>query len=103
MPTHEELKELHENCVWSLVNKTGLPLGYTVSAPNGNSIFLPLSGYRHKYEDAKIGIEGHYWSSTPVDGRSRLIYVTSLDTAHINYTDSVEIGPAFSIRPVLGQ
>ena len=103
LPTHEELKELHENCVWSLVNKTGLPLGYTVSAPNGNSIFLPLSGYRHKYEDAKIGIEGHYWSSTPVDGRSRLIYVTSLDTAHINYTDSVEIGPAFSIRPVLGQ
>ncbi len=46
MPTREECAELLEKCTWELqtVNGTG---GYKVSSTtNGNSIFLPLSGFR---------------------------------------------------------
>ena len=64
MPTEAEYKELKTECDWRWRTYGGKK-GYKVVGPNGNSIFLPLAGYRDgkKLEDA--GSHGNYWSSTP--------------------------------------
>ena len=47
MPTKEEFEELVDKCSWELVVKDGKEKGYTVTSNvNGNSIFLPWTGYR---------------------------------------------------------
>lgn len=63
IPTKEEFKELLTACVWQWTDR-GKRSGYTVTGPNGNSIFLPISGYRrgeyHWYEKEI----GYYWTGT---------------------------------------
>ncbi|MBO7609256.1 MAG: hypothetical protein J6S96_03520 [Muribaculaceae bacterium] len=101
MPTARELQELHDCCVWTLVRQRGLPLGYLLKGPNGNSIFLPMAGYREKNSECEIGLIGSYWSSSPVTGINRCVYAMRLDTTIVTATDTVPLGFARSIRPVL--
>lgn len=56
MPTIEEYEELIDSCVWT-PSKNKSQQGYTVTGPNGNSIFLPLTG---SDELTNFGI---YWTS----------------------------------------
>lgn len=62
MPTYPEMMELITNCKWSLNNDE---TGYIVTGPNGNTIFLPLTGF--KSSDDGISYEkdsrGYYWTS----------------------------------------
>lgn len=44
MPTREEMQELIDNCTWDWVQIKGIN-GYKVTGQNGNSIFLPSTGY----------------------------------------------------------
>ena len=63
IPTKEQWKELIDQCEWTLRNKT-----YIVTGSNGNSIKLPISGYRQSSGTViGVGIDGEYWSST-LDG-----------------------------------
>ena len=71
MPTSEEFKELCNSkyCTWtwtSMTTSSGSSVkGYKVtSVKNGNSIFLPASGYRDDVDLDEHGSLGHYWSST---------------------------------------
>ncbi|MBQ7420241.1 MAG: hypothetical protein IJV17_05835 [Prevotella sp.] len=57
MPNTEQITELIEECTWERSDK-----GYTVTGPNGNSIFLPFAGYRYGDELFATGSEGFYWS-----------------------------------------
>lgn len=62
MPTREEFTELVENCSWEETLQGG-QRGYMVtSIVNGNSIFLPLSGYWSDDRLEGSGI-GYLWSS----------------------------------------
>ena len=45
MPTYEEVRELKEKCSFQWVSNNGVG-GAKITGPNGNSIFLPASGYR---------------------------------------------------------
>ena len=67
MPTKEEMQELIDKCTWTWKKKGGHK-GYTVTGPNGNSIFLPAAGDRDWRGLEKVGLSGYYWSTTP-DGR----------------------------------
>lgn len=64
MPTVDEYDELIDNCKWEWTNKDGVN-GYKVtSKKNGNSIFLPITGFRF-YGDVQFrAINGIYWTST---------------------------------------
>lgn len=42
MPTNDELTELRNNCTWTPAIRDGVK-GCTVTGPNGNSIFIPVS------------------------------------------------------------
>ena len=64
IPTIVEFKELMDNCDWKWYSDNGL-YGYKITSRiNGNSIFLPASGYCSDTKVYFIGSEGRYWSSS---------------------------------------
>ena len=67
MPTNDEWTELRNECTWTWVegyNGTDKN-GYEVtSKTNGNSIFLPATGYRYYGSLYDAGGRGYYWSSS---------------------------------------
>ena len=77
LPTKEQFEELMSLCTftWDSERKGA----NFVSTVNGESIFLPASGYRFCSGDADdVGTLGSYWSSTPFDsGACYLIFFSS--------------------------
>lgn len=63
MPTNAEWTELRENCTWTSTTQSEV-IGYKVTGPNGNSIFLPAAGEMTDSNLGKAGTFGLYWSST---------------------------------------
>ena len=67
LPTQAEMQELIDKCTWTWTSQGGHS-GYRVTGPNGSSIFLPAAGYRCGSSLFNAGDQGHYWSSTPLEG-----------------------------------
>ena len=63
MPTLDEQKELLNNCTCTKTTQNGV-VGYNVTGPNGNSIFLPAAGYGYKWVFNERDSSGYYWSSS---------------------------------------
>ncbi len=63
MPTREELDELLNKCNWQWT-KLGGKNGYKVIGTNGNSIFVPASGYRYGSSLGSVGEDGYCCSSS---------------------------------------
>ena len=63
MPTKEEWQELYNNTtvIWTTLNGVN---GKLFTASNGNSIFLPATGYRGEDSLYSIGLHGYYWTSS---------------------------------------
>ena len=64
LPMQKEFQELIDKCQWTWSTQNGRK-GYTVTGPNGNSIFLPAAGWRDGTSTSDIGVNGYYWSSMP--------------------------------------
>ena len=72
LPTIEQLIELRDECEWTWNGN-----GYTVVGTNGNSIFLPVAGYR--LTDGTVvfaNLFGFYWSLT-ANGSDYAYYLRS--------------------------
>lgn len=109
LPTKEEIDELCNRCTWRKTTMRGV-LGYIVTGPNGNSIFLPDAGVMERplgttsmyYDKSEFndGI-GHYWSSTVNDRFCTSSYVlrfcSRYDWYRIESWSRVE---GCSVRPV---
>ena len=63
MPTSTECEELIKGCTWHLVNQNGQVGFEGISKVNGNTIFLPVAGFR-AHENIVYEYIGGYWSST---------------------------------------
>lgn len=63
MPTYEDIVELVNECSWRWTTVNGVH-GYTVTGPNGNSIFLPAAGRNDEGRLMYQGEVGNYWTST---------------------------------------
>ena len=66
MPTVEEFEELinPDNCAWEWTTQDGVN-GYKVTGKKtGNSIFLPITGFRYYAETQFRSIMGVYWTSS---------------------------------------
>ena len=101
MPTKAEWQELVDNttCVWICPNGVNGGRLFT-SVTNGNSLFLPATGYRVGSTLSYAGSQGIYWSSsldfeTPFNAKT--IYFVS-DGYHNEGADRRDIG--HSIRAV---
>lgn len=63
MPTSKEMDQLVKKCDWIWGEKNGVK-GYTVrSRTNGNSIFLPIGGFRYDRKTVDSDRFGYYWTS----------------------------------------
>ena len=69
MPTNADWNELRADCTWEwkTTDDGYANNGYLVSGPNGNTIFLPATGYRGDTEISSVGTYGYYWSSSLYD------------------------------------
>ena len=65
MPTKEEQQELIDRCRWERTNLNGV-IGYKVTGPNGNSIFIPIAGAYNSFDNQlnSVGSIGWIYSST---------------------------------------
>jgi hypothetical protein len=62
MPTRVEMDELRTQCKWTVDTVCGTQ-GLRVVGRNGNSIFLPATGYRESAERVGSETSGFYWTS----------------------------------------
>ena len=98
MPTKEDQDELRTECTWNWTTKNGVN-GYTVTGPNGNSIFLPAAGGRYGSVFGTAEHDGSYWSSS--------LYYYSSHANDLNFrSDYVGLSNAsrdcgLSVRPVM--
>ena len=85
MPTELQFRELNDNCTWILWTipngKDGYEVkGFEVKGKNGNSIFLPATGYRNGTVLYDASKSGDYWSSSLSTGdpeNARHLYFNS--------------------------
>lgn len=66
MPTIEDLLELLDGCIWEWTDNydnSGVAGQIGTSKNNGNTIFLPATGYKDA-SNKVYDIEGHYWLSS---------------------------------------
>ncbi|MBR2150584.1 MAG: hypothetical protein IJ902_04260 [Prevotella sp.] len=70
MPTADEFDELvnPDNCTWEWTTKDGVN-GYKVTGKKtGNSIFLPITGFRYYADTQFRAVSGVYWTSSLYGG-----------------------------------
>ena len=82
MPDSSEFQELYSKCNWSWKSSYNGASGYLVTGPNGNTIFLPASGYRYDGDLGNHGSYGGYWSrslDSSYAGNARGLYFGSGD------------------------
>ena len=101
MPTKAELGELRAQCTWTWEQKNGVN-GYTVTGPNGNSIFLPAAGCRSGSDLFDAGSDGDYWSSSLSTYESFNAYSLGFDSGDVYSYDSGRFDGQ-SVRPVLAK
>lgn len=99
MPTKKELNELRTWCTWTKTTLNGVN-GYNVEGRNGNSIFLPIAGYRTR-ELYECGEYAFYWSSTLGEDGNSVYFLNFFDA--YEYRDLIydyvrDCG--YSVRPV---
>ncbi|MCE5178005.1 MAG: DUF4988 domain-containing protein [Porphyromonadaceae bacterium] len=109
MPNMSEIRELVTGCVWSKATINGVE-GMKVTGKNGNSIFIPNTGYGIP-QDGPIGqttimnaANGYYWiGESYVSGGTRMGYTLYINNSvpTLNYSWNASM-VKMAIRPVRG-
>ncbi|MBQ8959170.1 MAG: hypothetical protein IJ057_11845 [Bacteroidales bacterium] len=81
-PTIEEWQELNSQCTSEWTTQNGVK-GRVFTGPNGNSLFLPATGFRDGNGLVFVGDEGDYWSS-------------SLDTFNLSFSWYFQFNSAYA-------
>lgn len=100
LPTLKEFEELKERCTWQWTTQGGKK-GYKITGPNGNSIFLPASGYRNNASLYEIKeAKGRYWTSTPDENYNNSSYAMFFSNNDYHTYKNLRYD-GFTIRPVI--
>lgn len=98
IPTKEDFDELISQCIWSKYQHNGVD-GVKITGPNGNSIFLPLSGY-YKDSIGGSGIGCFYHSATLYEDEEHNCAWCLFYCNGNYYTDYFARESGYPIRPV---
>lgn len=98
MPTDAEWTALQDNCTWTWTTQNGVN-GRLVTAPNGNSIFLPAAGDRGGASLYDAGSYGIYWSSSLDAGDPRFAWRVCFYSDDVGRWEGFRYG-GMSVRPV---
>ena len=100
MPTKAEYDELLNNCTWTWTTQNSVNGCKVTSKTNGNSIFLPATGYYCDGASLYFPLCGYYWCSTPDENHIGCAYIL-----HSNSSFQCAISCARSgylaVRPVI--
>ena len=102
MPTIAEYDELKStsNCAWTITTQNGVK-GYKVtSKKNGNSIFLPVAGYREDDYLDYTGSTGYYWSSSLSTNYSSVAYYLYIGSDGVDWDYAFRGDGGLSVRAV---
>lgn len=99
MPTKEECQEIIDKCTWVWISQNGTK-GYKLTGPNGNSIFLPASGYRFGDDLFDKGKEGYIMSSSLCLNGVRNAYFIGFDE-YQHIIDDADRHIGCPVRPVI--
>ena len=98
MPSEEDISELRDNCNVQFTYLNDMFGALLTSNVNGNSIFIPASGYYSGLTLTNYGSSGDCWSKTRYDAtKAKNLYFNTNLGVRINQTER-HIG--FTIRPV---
>ena len=102
IPSSSEWKELTDNCTWTWEARNGTRGLRIVSKINGNSIFLPASGYQFNNRHLYSGRECFYWmSEVNTSNQSEALCRILSASVYSNVADGVsERKNGMSIRPI---
>ena len=78
LPTQEEMQELLDQCTW-----TATTTGYTVTGPNGNSIFLPAYGFMTYKGAPRSSNEHGYYMTGNADTRTNYLGNKMIDNCTV--------------------
>ena len=81
---------------WTTLNGVN---GRKFTGPNGNSIFLPVAGYRFTGGPINVGFTGVYWSSTLYESEPDCAYIFGLGSGAADWGYFDRDG-GISVRPV---
>jgi len=101
IPTEAEWDELKNSCKWRRTTQKDTN-GFLITAPNGNSIFLPFAGCLYFTTYDELGRYGLYWTSTldeeyPTSAKAMILFDEGCQI--FNYLRAMGL----SIRPVLAE
>ena len=97
MPSYDDMHELEQECTWEWSDVDGV-VGYKVIGPNGNSIFLPVTGCMDYSELKYSAFNGLYWSGSSVDAQNSFCLLFDYEMHTCFVSDFRYKG--FAIRPV---
>lgn len=98
MPTQAEQDELRNNCTWTWTTLNNVT-GYTVTGPNGNSIFLPATGFKCSTKIYFRNKGGYYWSSDLYDFYNRSAGYLFLYSSDYDWYSNYRLN-GYSVRAV---
>lgn len=98
MPTKAELEELVRNCSPTWTTQNGVD-GCLFTGSNGNTIFLPVTGFKDATTIVSAEKFGHYRSSTVYDDEFRSYELSIAQRGR--YVDCNYRMIGFAVRPVL--
>ena len=98
MPTKDQFKELVDNCECEVCTLNGYRGRRFTSKINGNSIFMPFSGYIYRTGLYGRGSRGSYWSASLYSAANGYyLYFNSGGVGPANYSNRFD---GFSVRAV---
>lgn len=98
IPTETQIDELIKECQWTWMTRN-IVNGYEVVGPNGNSIFLPATGYRDGMSLNCAGSIGAYWSALRNSDSADVAYDLDFNSSTHYRSDFGRYG-GFAVRPV---
>lgn len=102
LPTQEEMQELLDQCTWTWTKRNDVK-GYNIEGPSGESIFLPVTGYREG-PDSGIDVDnaGYYWTGTLRSDDTNYPYVLTFGEGFKGLNANKDILRSYgcAIRPV---
>lgn len=100
LPSQQEQTELIFYCNWSRVTVNGVQ-GMRITGTNGNSIFLPPTGFRILYHQRNEVENGYYWVGETYSGSDSYAYVYYFNSTSYYYDGGYSKNSAkLAIRPV---
>lgn len=99
IPSNSEWRELISECTWEW-GSFGGTRGYMITGPNGNNIFLPVTGYKTTSDSSDKASKGYYWSSDRYTSLDYQAYDLEISQTSIAFSQK-DRAYGLAVRPVM--